>query len=743
MEEINLDLNNLFNLSYNFEGLKILLTSIAKNQERMMEKIKNLENASNLRGKIVSQNIPQIKTQLQPKDIKEISSSVSKDDKDNSNNYLITDLENRVSNLENNFSNLRNFIPQYEESKTLNEILDEHTNNLNDLNDNIKGINTDMKNMKEDAENIKIKVMDFSLLDAFKDKNITADIDAAELLIKSLENKINEKFKFVEEKIKKDESDIFKLKTDITNIKNASNFQTKNLSYLKEEILSLQKSLEQQRTNTLDNINQNKELVRKLREKINSNNNNINSSITSINDKVKDIEEKIQKMFENLGKNIQKEGKIEAENLEKEFVKNEDFMFYRENTHKRYIHLEKKIQMVSDSIKTKELEDKIYLVEKEIKNKKPDESEFFSLNEQVQSHQDFLDSIKIENTNTQNDLKKLKETINLINRKCEDLILQNLMSAKMPDDSKESKARQNLMFAKLEEYVELSVFNEYLIDNSRDKEKIRKEIDSLKQFKEEMIETLKKSASIIDLKNLESYLEDIIDEFKDKMFKLCPRKSEITKALKNMELQIRSLYDLIMKKEEKSETWMLAKKPIGCFTCASCENYIGELKENDEKVFWNQFPEYGPIVKELNINKIGNGFSRILNLVDFNKDKNENDKTGKTLSIEDKDKNNSKDTNDKIKNIFNETGYKNSKKTIFRNINIETNLKTMPSFDEVRIGNKTQRLQKISIDEIKSKNNELNNNLPAITSRNENDIYENGKQSKDGPKLIKIFKKKK
>ena len=44
MEEINLDLNNLFNLSYNFEGLKILLTSIAKNQERMMEKIKKLEN---------------------------------------------------------------------------------------------------------------------------------------------------------------------------------------------------------------------------------------------------------------------------------------------------------------------------------------------------------------------------------------------------------------------------------------------------------------------------------------------------------------------------------------------------------------------------------------------------------------------------------------------------------------------------------------------------------------------------
>ena len=46
MEEINLDLNNLFNLSYNFEGLKILLSSIAKNQDRMMGKIKELEKAS-------------------------------------------------------------------------------------------------------------------------------------------------------------------------------------------------------------------------------------------------------------------------------------------------------------------------------------------------------------------------------------------------------------------------------------------------------------------------------------------------------------------------------------------------------------------------------------------------------------------------------------------------------------------------------------------------------------------------
>ena len=82
-----------------------------------------------------------------------------------------------------------------------------------------------------------------------------------------------------------------------------------------------------------------------------------------------------------------------------------------------------------------------------------------------------------------------------------------------------------------------------------------------------------------------------------------------------------------------------------------------------------------------------------------------------------------------------------------RNVNTEATIKTVPSCDEVMNGLKTQRLKKINIDEIKLKNNELNNNLPAITSRIEKnniiDIYEEGKEQKDGPKLIKIIKKKK
>ena len=729
MEEINLDLNNLFNLSYSFEGLKLLLTSIAKNQGKMMEKIKILESKTKINEEINKINTQESEIQVKEeekhiKDAKEkkVLNNISKDDKDNINYLAFASLENRIKNLEDKIANSKKIIPQHNETRTINDILDEHKLNLDDLNENVKEINKNMRNMKENMENLKLKVMDFSIFDAFKDKNITADIDAADLLIKSLENKVNERFKFEEDKIKKDEEDLMKLKSELTNLKNSSNFQTKNLSYVKEEILTIPTSLENLRTNTLDNINQNKELIIKLREKTNI------------------LEEKTQKMFEDIENNIKKDDNIETSRIEQENIKNEEFILFQDNIQKKYSHLEKKVQALSDSIKISELEEKIYQLNKDIKNKKPDEIEFFNLSEKVQTHQDFFDSIKIENINTQEDLKKLKDTINLINRKCEDLILQNLMSTKTTEDVKDSKNRQNLILAKMQEYLETSVFHEYLIDDNREKEKIKKDIENYKQFKEETLETLKKTATHQDLKNMEEYFEDLFEEFKGKVFKLCPKKSEITKALKSMDLQIKNLYELLFKKEEKNENWLLAKKPLGGHICASCENYIGDLKENDEKVFWNQFPEYTNNFKDINVNKIGNGFSRILNLVNINKENNENFYEGKTMSNEDR---NTKEKNEKFSsNIFNETGYKRGNKNIFRNI--ENNLKTMPSCDEVKNGFQTQRLKILSIDEIKSKNNDLNQNLPLITPRNDiMDIYEEGKEQKDAPKLIKIIKKKK
>lgn len=62
----------------------------------------------------------------------------------------------------------------------------------------------------------------------------------------------------------------------------------------------------------------------------------------------------------------------------------------------------------------------------------------------------------------------------------------------------------------------------------------------------------------------------------------------------------------------KADNWLLAKKPIGGNSCASCEAYIGDLWENREFIPWNKMPIRDPSDK---VYRIGNGFSKMLNML--------------------------------------------------------------------------------------------------------------------------------
>ena len=782
MEQINLDLNNLFNLSYNFEGLKILLASIAKNQDAMMAKIKDLEKNSKedenklesiISGKIkinqtlnFGENIP--KKDEEKKEIivdkKEENSFDSKEDKDN--HLILIELESRIFNLENQFKDLKSFIPEYDKAHTLNDILDEYKVNIFDMNEDIKQIKEDMGNMKENVEQIKLKVSEFDIYDILKDTNISGDVDVAKLLIQSLEKKVFEKFKFDEEKIKKDEEDLLKLKNEVTNLKNSSNFETRNLSFLKEQILKIPKDIEVIRTNLSERITKNKEYIDKVKEKSNNNKKEINNNINGIKQEIQNLEERFNNRFEDFEKKKKKEN--EDENQSSEIIKNEEFNNFKDAILKRFNSLEKKINALNSDIKPEVLNERIEELKLEFKKRKPSEKEYYDLLEKFQNQSDNLDILKNENGNTQDDVRKLREYVSVVNRKCENLILQNISSNKNNEESENSHAQKNLFLSKLDDYVETTVFAEFIKEESKIKEKFKKDIDNHKHFNEEIIETLKKAASIHDLKSLEDYLVDLFEEFKEKTYKYFPRKSDVNKNIRALELQIKQLYDLIIKKDEKTDNWMLAKKPLGGFSCASCENYLGDLKENDEKVFWNQFPEHDN--KDININRIGNGFSRILNMINV-KSENQNNDDNNILFKSDIDKpdygqilnkDNKKDLEineikNKEKSNFNSTQYnvKKGNKNFFRN-NIETNITiTQPDnnnmTEETNSGFNTQRLRLTARDgtnifkEVKGKKNEINNGLPPITLKNDENtlsIYEEAKEQKNGPKLVKIIKKK-
>ena len=665
MEKINIDLNSLFNLSYNFENLKLLLTTISKNQDIFESKIKDIEKKLN--------NI----NFNQPKE-----ASIDKSEKENSSDKKDTkitrdfqkfktrrerqtltydDLNLRIIDLEDQIKLLYNFIPKFPEdkTKTLNNILDEHQLNIDNNNTEIKEMKDQVDKMKSSVDEINIKMNDIDIYDIVKDIQFSGgDIEASKILIQSLERKTEARFKFLEEKIKDDEQAAQKMKTDITDIKNNSTIQKNSLTILREQMIKLQSEVDSNKRNLSEKIKKNEIEIENLKESQSKNLESINNQFQNISMNLYDVSNQNKKNV-NMDKltDVIKEEKNEDESSIKKGTKTKDnisdtevdkseerdkmnistqkidesnlisknaFNEYKESMQKKFNNVDRRIQALNSQIKNDYFQKEINSIKNELKTRKPTPQEFYDLSVQVQQFTDLFENMKEENKDMQEDFKKIKDNVSTLLKNYETVIL-NAASKKMGNNNTEEindKDRLTIL-SKMSDFVEISVFNEYIKEQTKFSEKVKKDIDSYRRFSDEIIETLKKAASVQDLKSLEEYLLDLFDEFKDKANKFYPKKSEINKNFKALELQIKQIYEYLVKKDENSENWLLAKKPIGGFSCASCESYLGDLKENNEKVLWNQLPERE--ILSTNTNRIGNGFSRILNLVNVSKDPNKKD----------------------------------------------------------------------------------------------------------------------
>ena len=263
----------------------------------------------------------------------------------------------------------------------------------------------------------------------------------------------------------------------------------------------------------------------------------------------------------------------------------------------------------------------------------------------------------------------------------------------------------------------------------------------------------------------------MLEEFKDRANKFYPKKSEINKNFKALELQIKQIYEYIIKKDENSENWLLAKKPIGGFSCASCESYLGDLKENNEKVIWNQLPERD--ILTTNTNRIGNGFSRILNLVNVSRENNtkENSPSNNKLLKPDygslnnelfsKNKNNDNDetnNNSDNKKFMNITMIKNrdDPKNIFKDFSGNNTKTNYASKQKINFSSE-EKLRFTTSDNLnvfkEIKNQKSKKGLPPIIKDDSNvkdvnfsSLFEeikDGKEKQKIPKVMKIIRKKK
>jgi hypothetical protein len=187
--------------------------------------------------------------------------------------------------------------------------------------------------------------------------------------------------------------------------------------------------------------------------------------------------------------------------------------------------------------------------------------------------------------------RKIIDDLNWLRKKVETLNSQ-MLNMRSADDGNASM--QKAIPLDHSKYLETTTFNEFHKSYNRELDSVRRYSDELKRYIDDIITAMKSKAGDKDLKNLEEYLTTKLDEFRLQAGKKFAEKNDTIKNIKYLDSQVKHIIEVYIKKMEKGDNWLIAKKPVNGYTCASCESYIGELHDNNAHVPWNKYPIRDP-----------------------------------------------------------------------------------------------------------------------------------------------------
>jgi len=115
----------------------------------------------------------------------------------------------------------------------------------------------------------------------------------------------------------------------------------------------------------------------------------------------------------------------------------------------------------------------------------------------------------------------------------------------------------------------------------------------MKRQIDEIVISLGYKISEKEIKLMEEYMIGKLEDQRINFGKKFADKIDIQKSIRNLDIQIKFIFDLISKKD-KSDNWLLAKKPLSSYQCASCDSYINDIAASNQ----NQQPNYKNPVKD-------------------------------------------------------------------------------------------------------------------------------------------------
>ena len=284
-------------------------------------------------------------------------------------------------------------------------------------------------------------------------------------------------------------------------------------------------------------------------------------------------------------------------------------------------------------------------------------------------------------------------------------------------------------------FVKEDDFDKYKLTVANEIEKIWTEIYNIKEKNDAMVEKTKDGCTTKDIEDNNNYVFQKMEEHLDELNKKFVLKNENSAALKNLEDQFKRIILLLATKvDHENDNWLIAKKPINGYSCAACESFIGDLKEekNDKYINWKKMPmrerEKEKEQEKEKIYRLGNGYSHVLKMVGVDNNKN--------VSL-------NPNSNKDMKILF-PGNFENNK--MKEGVDIQIRKTTFS--DRVKSAHSKESREK-AIDVIRSKNFEKK--LPKIKGSMSSDDFDkiienpnpslNLKENVISPKIIKIMKK--
>ena len=660
------------------------------------------------------------------------------------NNSKIFDIENKINSLEKKVKNLEilnkvsKFTVQGDDKSDDVQLMQIEMTNLKDSNKKLQEENLEIK---KQLENINVKLADINIFDLFKDLNLNeGSVDVAKALILNLEKKVFQKIAFMDERDKKLNQDLMELKTKIQDVVNKNGVISHNMDNIKKNFKELGQLLSTNNSETTNMINtlesKTNNMYKELIDKFNEEKNNNDIKIKKINDKLFNIE------------------KLNNENLNPNDLKNNNPEFTEENLAfiekmaNRINEIESKINSILEEMKSYSTKDDIIKIQKDL-IKKVNTKEFFELKDKYNLQLAKISNLE-DNIQRVQDLNEKNSSDLIFYAKRIEVITSNMISIRTQVEDLIKKEKSKVL--DLTKYLEKTTFNKYLKSLEPEKFKLDSNFEELRNLIDDIGNILTKKCNAEDLKAYEDIINTKLEELKLLNTKKFADKIDTNRSMKYLDSQIKHIIDVYIKKTDKSDSWLIAKKPMGGYLCASCESYIGNLKNKESYMPWNKYPQRE---KDQNY-RVGNGFSRMLNMLNIeiknndisNEKEIESDEDVKKyfednrIKIRIKNSQNNKDINVNSKEKINKNSVSaliksNSKNNLFQSNSSSKNTNTniLPKL----YLNKNEEALTIE------PNSPVFNDVGVEKNFNESNIEEASKETKENiesqPHIVKIVKK--